>query len=153
MNYSFENGTINSYPTRVIAGRDILEFQANQQVLIGHTLEYCGELESTLNEAISKAEGFYNRLVELGDIVPPKSAEEILQEQAMQQQEINANLLETIQKLSEKITRMEERENGPKFVSEHSEQSEQKRSNKDTVKSRKQTNARLCDTGSEAVLE
>jgi len=137
MNYSFENGTINSYPTRVIAGRDILEFQANQQVLIGHTLEYCNELETTLNEAISKAEGFYNRLVELGDIVPPKSAEELLQEQAIQQQEINATLLATIQKLSDKITKMEEKD-GLKFISEDSEQGEQKRSGKDTGKSRKQ---------------
>jgi len=140
MNYSFENGTINSYPTRVIAGRDILEFQSNQQVLIGHTLEYCNELESTLNEAISKAEGFYNRLVELGDIIPPKSAEELLQEQAIQQQEINATLLATIQKLSDKITKMEEKD-GSKFIGENSEQGEQKRSGKDTVKSRKQADA------------
>jgi len=140
MNYSFENGTINSYPTRVIAGRDILEFQSNQQVLIGHTLEYCNELESTLSEAITKAEGFYNRLVELGDIVPPKSAEELLQKQAIQQQEINATLLATIQKLSDKITKMEEK-NGSKFIGENSEQGEQKRSGKDTVKSRKQTDA------------
>jgi len=140
MNYSFENGTINSYPTRVIAGRDILEFQSNQQVLIGHTLDYCNELEATLNEAITKAEGFYNRLVELGDIVPPKSAEELLQEQAIQQQEINATLLATIQKLSDKITKMEEKD-GLKFIGENSEQGEQKRSSKDTVKSRKQTDA------------
>jgi len=140
MNYSFENGTITSYPTRVIAGRDILELQASQRVLIGHTLDYCNELEATLNEAISKAEGFYNRLVELGDIVPPKSAEELLQEQAIQQQEINATLLATIQKLSDKITKMEEKD-GLKFVGEDSKQSEQKRSSKDTVKPRKQTDA------------
>lgn len=141
MNYSFENGTINSYPTRVVAGRDILEFQSNQQVLIGHTLDYCAELESTISEAIDKAEKYYNRLVELGDIVPPKSAEEILQEQAAQQQEINAILLATIKSLSDKITRMEERKNGSEFIDEHGEQGEQKRGNKNTVKPAKQADA------------
>lgn len=135
------SGYVNQYPTRVISGQNILELNGEQeQRIIGHTLDYCNDLEATLNDAISKAEGFYNRLVELGDIVPPKSAEEILQEQTAQQQEINATLLETIQKLSDKITKMEEND-GSKFSGEHSEQSEQKRSNKDTVKSRKQENA------------
>ena len=100
------------YPTRVISGDQILELNGEQQqTLIGHTLTYCNELESALNEAVSKAEGFYNRLVELGDIVPPKSAEELLKEQAAQQQEINATLLSTIQKLSDKIDRMEKEDN------------------------------------------
>jgi len=100
------------YPTRVISGDQILELNGEQQqTLIGHTLTYCNELESALNEAVSKAEGFYNRLVELGDIIPPKSAEELLKEQAAQQQEINATLLSTIQKLSDKIDRMEKEDN------------------------------------------
>jgi len=91
------------YPTRVISGQDILELNGDQQQnLIGHTLSYCNELESALNEAVSKAEGFYNRLVGLGDIVPPKSAEELIKEQAEQQQEIYSGLLKTIQALSEK---------------------------------------------------
>jgi len=103
------------YPTRVISGDQILELNGEQQqTLIGHTLAYCNELESALNEAVSKAEGFYNRLVELGDIVPPKSAEELLKEQAAQQQEINATLLSTIQKLSDKIDRMEKEDNHAK---------------------------------------
>ena len=96
------------YPTRVISGDQILELNGEQQqTLIGRTLTYCNELESALNEAVSKAEGYYNRLVELGDIVPPKSAEELMKEQAAQQQEINATLLSTIQKLSDKIDQME----------------------------------------------
>jgi len=100
------------YPTRVISGDQILELNGEQQqTLIGHTLAYCNELESALNEAVSKAEKFYDRLVELGDIVPPKSAEELLKEQAAQQQEINATLLSTIQKLSDKIDRMEREDN------------------------------------------
>jgi len=103
------------YPTRVISGDQILELNGEQQqTLIGHTLAYCNELESALNEAVSKAEGFYNRLVELGDIVPPKSAEELLKEQTAQQQEINATLLSTIQKLSDKIDRMEREDDNAK---------------------------------------
>jgi len=103
------------YPARVISGDRILELNGErQQTLIGHTLPYCNELESALNEAVSKAEKFYDRLVELGDIVPPKSAEELLQEQAAQQQEINATLLSTIQKLSDKIDRMEREDDNAK---------------------------------------
>jgi len=113
------------YPTRVISGDQILELNGEQQqTLIGHTLTYCNELESALNEAVSKAEGFYNRLVELGDIVPPKSAEELLKEQAAQQQEINATLLSTIQKLSDKIDRMEKEDNHAEFSANSNDGSE-----------------------------
>lgn len=91
------------YPTRVISGQDILELNGEQQQnLIGHTLSYCNELESALNEAVTRAESFHARLVELGDIIPPKTPEELLQEQAAAQQEVNATLLKTIQALSEK---------------------------------------------------
>ena len=113
------------YPTRVISGDQILELNGEQQqTLIGHTLTYCNELESALNEAVSKAEGFYNRLVELGDIVPPKSAEELLKEQAAQQQEINATLLSTIQKLSDKIDRMEKEDNHAEFSADSNDSGE-----------------------------
>lgn len=96
------------YPTRVISGTDILELGSEQQqTLIGHTLTYCNELESALNEAVSKAEGYYSRLVELGDIVPPKTPEELVREQAAAQQEINAKLLETVQALTQKIEKLE----------------------------------------------
>lgn len=100
------------YPTRVISGDSILELNGEQnQTLIGRTLSYCNELEASLNEAITKAEGYYNRLVELGDIVPPKAPEDILREQAEQQKQINETLLSTIQALSDKITRLEENGN------------------------------------------
>lgn len=92
------------YPTRVISGNQILELNGEQnQTLIGHTLAYCNELESALNEAVSKAEKYHARLVELGDIVPPKSPEELMQEQAAQQQEINAKLLEAIGNLQSEL--------------------------------------------------
>lgn len=93
-----------SYPTRVIAGNDIIELQIdNGQVVIGHTLSYCENLEKDLNEAISKAEMYYNRLVELGDIVKPKSTEELLAEQ----QEVNIKLINAISLLTEKVEQME----------------------------------------------
>jgi len=96
------------YPTRVISGNNILELgDEQQQHLIGHTLDYCSELETALNDALSKAEGYYARLVELGDIIPEKTPEELLKEQTAQQQTINETLLSTIQKLSDKIERME----------------------------------------------
>ena len=122
-------GYTKQFPTRVISGDQILELNGEQQqTLIGHTLSYCNDLESALNEAVSKAEGFYSRLVELGDIVPPKSAEELLKEQTEQQQAINSTFLETmqklsdnntvlsstIQKLSDKIDRMEKEDNHAK---------------------------------------
>jgi len=120
------------YPTRVISGDQILELNGEQQqTLIGHTLTYCNELESALNEAVSKAEEYYNRLVELGDIVPPKSAEELMQEQAAQQQEFNAELLKTnaelfktIRALSEKIDQIEKGDNDAKSSTNSNDSSE-----------------------------
>lgn len=65
---------LSKYPERVIAGQDILELPERR--LIGKTADYCNEIEYALNEALSKAEQYYNRLVELGDIVPEKTPEQ-----------------------------------------------------------------------------
>lgn len=103
-----------TYPTRVISDEDILELgEGQQQTLIGHTLSYCTTLEVTCQQATEAAEKYYNRLVELGDIVPPKSAEELIQEQAAQQQKVNAELLKTIQALTEKIDKLEGEKDEP----------------------------------------
>lgn len=108
MGNQYPFGYQKQFPTRVISGTNILELNGEQQqTLIGHTLSYCNEMESALNEAVEKAEKFYKRLVELGDIIPEKTAEEIAKENNAQQQAINISLLETIQKLSDKIERME----------------------------------------------
>lgn len=96
------------YPVRVISGQSILELgDGQQQTLIGHTISYCNELEGALNEALTKAEDYYKQLVEAGLITPPKPAEDIMREQAEQQQAINESLLATIQKLSDKIDSLE----------------------------------------------
>lgn len=52
--------------------------------LVGVTIDRYNVLEKTAKEAIDKAEKYYNRLVELGDIVKPKTQEEIIQELCMQ---------------------------------------------------------------------
>lgn len=95
------------YPTRVISGQDIIELKNDQQVVIGHTIEYCNDLESTLNEAIEKAEKYYDRLVELGEITKPKSQEDIYKEQ----QEINNKFVNAINKLTEMINNLEKSDN------------------------------------------
>lgn len=120
------------FPTRVISGNDILELNGDQQVIIGHTLEYCLNLEETLKEAIEKAETYYNRLIELGDIKKPKTTEDLMEEQ----KEVNQNLLSIIQKLSKKIDRLEHSEvnNGLNEISVIDCEGNQPRTNK---KSRK----------------
>ena len=89
------------YPTRVIDGDNILELNGEQQILIGKTMDYVTQLENTCQQAIETAEKHYNRLVELGDIVPPKS-----------QEEINAELLEIIDKLTDKVSKLEGEQSG-----------------------------------------
>lgn len=55
----------------------------------------------TINDALALGEQYYNRLVELGDIVEPKT-----------QDEINQELLETIKMLTDKLESMEVKGNG-----------------------------------------
>lgn len=82
MAYPFDSGVygslLNQYPSRPIRGTDIFEKQGDELILIGHTKSWCDDLENTLNEAIAKAEQYYNRLVELGDITPKESTEDLL---------------------------------------------------------------------------
>jgi len=89
------------YPTRVISGVDILELSGEQQTLIGKTMDYVTQLENTCQQAIETAEKHYSRLIELGDIVPPKS-----------QEEINGELLRIIEKLTDKVNKLEGEQSG-----------------------------------------
>ncbi|MCL1859096.1 MAG: hypothetical protein FWF92_07660 [Oscillospiraceae bacterium] len=110
------------YPIRVIDSAnktDILEQRGEEFVLIGRTLAYCQDLEETCNQALAKAEEYYTMLVDNGIIEKPKTPEELateqteaLKQQAEQQAEINAKLLETINKLSNKIDGLEVELNG-----------------------------------------
>ena len=101
-NYPWAQQSGSGYPTRVISGTKILELgEGQQQTLIGYTTSYTEQLESTCQQATEAAERYYARLVELGDIVPPKS-----------QEEINGELLSIIKTLSEKLDRLEGDKNG-----------------------------------------
>lgn len=61
------------------------------------------DLLNQMSEMQGVIENYYNRLVELGEIAVPKSAEQIAQEQAQQQAEINQALLEAISGLQLEI--------------------------------------------------
>lgn len=101
------------YPTRVISGTRILELGngiEQEQKIIGYTCEYFTDMETALGEALDKAECYYSRLVELGDIVPEKTPEELLREQNEAQAAINAQLLETVQALSAKVDELGKKE-------------------------------------------
>lgn len=62
-----ENGFIYSYSV----------YGERQQV--GVTNDAYTALQKTAQEALDKAEKYYQRLVELGDIVPPKTSEETIE--------------------------------------------------------------------------
>ena len=103
MGYPWENQTAKSYPTRVISGQDILELQDGNQTLIGKTMEYCSSLENDLNEAISKAEEYYNELISAGLRTKPKTTEDMLLE-----------VMNAIKYLSDKVDKMENEKNESK---------------------------------------
>lgn len=99
---------LNPFPKRVIdeaTKNDILEEQAGQYVLIGHTLKYCNELENTLNEATTLAEKYYNLGVEKGYIVPQKSTEDMLLE-----------AMNAIKYLADKVEQLESKRANPVMV-------------------------------------
>lgn len=79
--YKWGENPYKTYPPRGVSGTDIVENPDTAPVLIGHTLAWCNDIEAGYNEAVAMVDKYYSRLVELGDIIPPKTAEEIAQEQ------------------------------------------------------------------------
>lgn len=61
------------------------------------------ELLNQINDMQVTIDNYYEKLVELGVITPPKTAEEIATEQAAQQSQINQSLLEAINSLKSEI--------------------------------------------------
>lgn len=109
MEYPWEldryKNALNIYPKRVIdeaTKNDILEEQSGQFVLIGHTLQWCNELENTCNEATALAEKYYNLGIEKGYIVPKKSTEDMLSE-----------ALSAIKYLADKVEKLESKQETP----------------------------------------
>lgn len=62
-----------------------------------------GVTQQTFDELQKITDGYYNKLVELGIIIPPKSNEEIIKEQ----QEMMAKMYEAINKLTQKVEELE----------------------------------------------
>ena len=83
--YKWGENPYKTYPPRGVNGTDIVENPDTNPMLIGHTLAWCNDLENAYNEALSKLDEYYNWLVRIGEIVPPKTAEEIAQEAAEEQ--------------------------------------------------------------------
>ena len=65
------------------------------------------EYITQISEMQSVIDNYFEKLVELGAIVPPKSAEEIAREAAAEQAEINRKMIGAITALTEKIEKME----------------------------------------------
>lgn len=84
------------YPQRPIRGQDILEMVGMDSIVIGKTTEYCKEIEAIAEDATRKAEEYYSKLVELGEIVPEKSQEE-------KTAELMAGMLEQMKIMTEEI--------------------------------------------------
>lgn len=95
------------YPIRVIDGNQILEQkETGDMVAIGHTLDYCNEIEQMAIDAVDKAESYKNALIEHGIIKKEKTQDEIIQEQSSiirEQSELLEKTLSIVAKLEEKL--------------------------------------------------
>ena len=69
------------------------------------------ELQSQISDMQSVLDEYYNKLVQLGEIVPVKSAEQIASEQAAAQAEINRELLEAIKDMKAELSSLKASEN------------------------------------------
>lgn len=71
-----------SYLTAIMSDGVIYSYNAisGQKFQIGVTMDTFKATEDLAKEATEKAEKYYKRLVELGDIVPPKTPEELIKE-------------------------------------------------------------------------
>lgn len=98
--FAISGYTGGTYLMCVIDGADIVQFDCfGGRQVIGKTSAAYGELEETTQQ-------YYDRLVELGEIVPPKTQEEMMTEM----QSAMADMADIIKGLNAQIKEM--RENG-----------------------------------------
>lgn len=94
--FSFSGFSATNMMACVVDGTDIYQTDyAGNRKIIGKTLSAYNELEQTTTE-------YYNKLVELGIIVPPKSQEELMaemQKSMMQMSDIIAGLSNELKEL------------------------------------------------------
>lgn len=97
--FSFHGFSMNNQIFCVVNGDDIMQidYTTGQQRPIGKTTAAYSELEQTTTE-------YYNKLVELGVIVPPKDPQEAMAEMQKTMQSMAA----IIQSLSEQVKELKE---------------------------------------------
>lgn len=100
--FSFSGFSASNMLACVVDGDDIYQtdYMGNRQ-LIGKTLASYNELEQTTTE-------YYNKLVELGEIIPPKSPEELMAEMQKSMLEMSG----IIAGLSNELKELKNREPG-----------------------------------------
>lgn len=87
---------------------------------IGIDIQKESELLKQIEEMQSVIDNYYDKLVELGEIIPVKSVEQIAMEQQAEQKEINLALLDAISSLQNEIKELKSSPNDidiePKLV-------------------------------------
>lgn len=99
--FAFHGYSMNNQIVCVINGDDILQmdYMTGQQKQIGKTVAAYSELEQTTTE-------YYNKLVELGVIIPPKDPQEAMAEMQKTMQDMAA----LIQSLSNEVKELKKNE-------------------------------------------
>lgn len=94
----------NYYSVMIDTNGDIYQINGYQKAgKIGIDTRKEQEYIGTQSEMQETLDGYYNKLVELGVITPPKSPEEIAREAAEQQNAVMAQMLETMQSMQNEI--------------------------------------------------
>lgn len=94
----------NYYSVMIDTNGDIYQINGYQKAgKIGIDTRKELDYTNTISEMQETLDGYYNKLVELGVITPPKSAEEIAAEAAEQQNAVMVQMLETMQSMQNEI--------------------------------------------------
>jgi hypothetical protein len=73
---------------------------------VGIDIQREQEYQKQIADMQKVIDNYYDKLVELGAIVPPKTPEQIAQEQAMEQAQINQGLMAAIKELTQKVSEL-----------------------------------------------
>ena len=87
-----------------------------QRTAVGIDLQKENEYVKQIAEMQEVIDNYYNKLIELGEIVPPKSVEQIALEQQAEQKEINLALLDAISNLQNEIKVMKGGNPAPEII-------------------------------------
>lgn len=106
--FAFHGYSMNNQMMCAINGDDIvqMDYMTGQQKVVGKTMSAYNDLEQTTTE-------YYNKLVELGVIVPPKDPQEAMEEM----QKTMQSMAMMIQSLSQEVKELRQNEREPNHVS------------------------------------